>query len=41
MANSTTNIEMQMQLALATYNEFDNLNFSAIVRQFPPVNCQR
>jgi len=38
MANSTANAEMQMELALEACHEFINPNFSAIARQFPPVN---
>jgi hypothetical protein len=40
MANSTENAEMQMELALEACNEFSNPNFSAIAREFPPVNRQ-
>jgi flagellar motor protein MotB len=40
MANSTETREMQMQLALDACSELDKPNFSAIARQFPPVNRQ-
>jgi len=40
MAKSTANAEMQMQLALEACHEFSNPNFSAIAREFPPVNRQ-
>jgi hypothetical protein len=40
MANSTANAEMQMELALEACHEFSNPNFSAIAREFPPVNRQ-
>jgi len=40
MANSTENAEMQMQLALEACREVGDPNFSAIARQFPPVNRQ-
>jgi flagellar motor protein MotB len=38
MANSTVNTEMQMQLAIDACHAVDKPNFSAIARQFPPVN---
>lgn len=40
MAYSAETREMQMQLALDACSEFDRPNFSAIARQFPPVNRQ-
>jgi hypothetical protein len=40
MAKSTANAETQMQLALDACNAVENPNFSAIARQFPPVNRQ-
>ncbi len=40
MAQSKDHDEMQMQLALECCHEVDRPNFSAIARQFPPVNCQ-
>jgi hypothetical protein len=40
MANSTENAEMQMQLALKACCGVSDPNFSAIARQFPPVNHQ-
>jgi hypothetical protein len=40
MANSAENAEMQMQLALEACREVNDPNFSAIARQFPPVNRQ-
>jgi len=38
MADSLTNAESQMQLALEACNDVDKPNWSAIARQFPPVN---
>jgi transposase-like protein len=38
MANPTENVEAQMQLALDACYAADKPNFSAIARQFPPVN---
>ena len=40
MANSSATKEMQMQLALEACREASDPNFSAIARQFPPVNRQ-
>jgi hypothetical protein len=40
MADSTVNREMQMQLAMEACRQFIEPNFSAIARQFPPVNRQ-
>jgi hypothetical protein len=40
MANSTVDAEMQMQLALNACCDASDPNFSAIARQFPPVNRQ-
>jgi hypothetical protein len=38
MAKSTEFAEMQMQLALDACREVSDPNFSAIAREFPPVN---
>jgi hypothetical protein len=40
MANSTANAEMQMHLAIDACHAVEKPNFSAIARQFPPVNRQ-
>jgi len=40
MAKSTEFAEMQMQLALDACRAVSDPNFSAIAREFPPVNCQ-
>jgi hypothetical protein len=40
MANSTAHAEMQMQLALDACRAVDDPIFSAIAREFPPVNRQ-
>jgi len=40
MANPTAIAEMQMQLALDACRAVDKPNFSAIAREFPPVNRQ-
>jgi flagellar motor protein MotB len=40
MANSTVHAEMQMQLALDACRAVDNPIFSAIAREFPPINRQ-
>ena len=40
MAEPTVDAEMQMQLALDACRAIDNPNFSAIAREFPPVNRQ-
>ena len=40
MAQSSDHDEMQMQLALEACRDVENPNFSAIARQFLPVNRQ-
>ena len=40
IAIMTQSNEIQMQLALEHCRKVDKPNFSAIARQFPPVNCQ-
>ena len=40
MPTTSETHEMQMQFALEAYHEVDNPNFTAIARDFPPVNHQ-